>query len=169
MPEWRGRSLGDAVHAMLEVAAPTSRGWRSELRYITGKTTGASRESVARQLGVKPATLRSWLDKGITPTKASRAEIERVFKRFWGINTKAGAGPSPGTAVLTVKGDITVKDKPRKSIICEPGPIPRKWKTLRTATVAQINKDYGSLFIDAVDPGIPYLKFHSGPFTISIL
>lgn len=165
MAKASGPSLGDAVHALLQVAPP-ERTWKSQLRYITGKSTGASRKSVARQLGIHPDTITRWANGKRAPSKSSRADLKRVFDRFWTINNKHGSGPNPGTAILTVRGKITVQGKERSSVIVEPTRKSRNWKRLRTASPSTISADGGSLFISALHIGIPYLVFHPSPYTI---
>jgi transcriptional regulator with XRE-family HTH domain len=165
VPKVTGPSLGDAVHALLQVAPP-KRTWKSQLRYVTSKNTGASRDSVARQLGIHPDTITRWANGKRAPSKASQAELTRVFDRFWEINNRHGSGPNPGRADLTVRGKITVDGRERKYVILEPGRKARQWKRLRTASAADISAKNGELFISALDILIPYIQFHPSPYTI---
>lgn len=168
MPKGRGDSLGAAVHDLMRVTSG-NRTWKQQLDYVLAKTTGASLESVARQIGVPPRRVRIWRAREATPSKASQANIARVFERFWEINNRNYAGRTLGDRMLRVSGRVYVSGKERKSIIVEKGRHARDWATLRTSTDEEISQDNGRLFKDALDIGIPYVEFRRGGYTIETL
>jgi len=165
-----GASLGAAVHDLLGASPVEHRSLKQQLDYLTAKTTGASRESVARQLGTTQKTLSAWTGGKRKPTAANRDRIAQLFERFWQINHKSAGKTPPGDRMLRVKGKgVHVNGRPRTSVIVETGARARQWDTLRDATDAQISAENGSLFISALDIPIPYLEFRDGYYRITAL
>ena len=99
----RGNSLGAAIMAL--VAAP-ERTTKQELAYVLSPRTGASKASVARQLGVKQRTLTAW-SKGTPPSKASQGKIKGLYEKFFAINNKGKAPASIRNAQLRITNKST--------------------------------------------------------------
>lgn len=85
MPSASGKSFGEAIRAMVQ---PPSRTVKQQINYLLSRRTGASVESVAKQLGVKQATVRGWVSGKTAPSAKSRGEIEALYGRFYQINTR---------------------------------------------------------------------------------
>lgn len=102
MPSVSGRSFGEAILAMVQ---PPSKSVRQQINYLLSRRTGASVEAVARQLGVKQATLRGWVSGKTKPNAKSQREIKSLYGRFYQINTRRSGDYRTGKLVITNTSD----------------------------------------------------------------
>jgi hypothetical protein len=170
--------LGQAVLSLVRIPpqpAPDDRSTRQQLRYLTAKTTGASNQSITRQLGIKAPTLRSWLTGTAKPSAASARKIDELFQHFWQVNnankfTTAARTTKQLKITGNPQGIITIQGRPRASIIVERGR--RKWvdvllaRTPREAYEAFANDVIGPSPLPTIHPD--YLWFHQGTYKIVI-
>lgn len=162
MARGTGRSLGAAVKDLLGIVP--SRTFAQQLAYVTGVKTGATKASVARQLGITGRTLNRWLAGG-RASRRSQGKVNALFTKFWSINHRTAALTGNETLKVTSRG-ITVNGRPRDHLIIEPSRNPRDWSRLRTADPRDISADGGQLFVDAANVEIPYVEFGPGSYTI---
>ena len=165
-----GPNLGAAIHALMHVPVPTNRSWKQQLSYVSSRHTGASTESLMSQLGVTERTLKIWQKGGRVPAKRNQAKLREMFGRFWEINHRRA---NPGNRMFRVHGEIYVSGRQRWSILVErlSGSQARDWERLRTTSDADISKDDGLVFVEALDipPGPAYLKFTGGEYIMEFV
>jgi hypothetical protein len=164
----KGRGLGAAV---LDLVRPPTLSTSRQLTYVTGKTTGVTIPSAARQLGVSTRTLRGWINGKTKPNARSRIELKRVYERFWKIDHRARPAPDISRATLKISatplGAIVVQRRDRAHILVEN--TRRDWSGVMAATTA--HQAYEAFIDGIIDPSplppVPeYLSFHDGDFTI---
>ena len=174
MARVRGASLGAAVRLLLGVVPDRTIG--DQLKYVTDAKTGASRESVSRQLGVTWGTINRWMRGRQKPSRRSQGRIKVLFDRFWRVNHKVPAfagteklrlSSPPDTSSPPSRG-IRVSGRARDHLILEQGNKPRDWPRLVGSTTRQINADEGRLFVELIVE-IPYVELGPGPYTIEIM
>lgn len=174
MAKVRGASLGAAVRLLLGVVPDRTIG--DQLKYVTDTKTGASKDSVSRQLGVTWGTINRWMRGRQKPSRKSQGKIKALFDRFWRVNHKVPAFQgtemlrlsSPMDRSMTPSRGIRVSGKARDHLILEQGNIVRDWPRLAASTTRQINADDGKLFVELIVE-IPYVELGPGPYTIEIL
>lgn len=98
MPSVSGRSFGEAVLALVQ---PPAKSVKQQINYLLSRRTGASVEAVARQLGVKQATLRGWVSGKTKPSAKSQREIKSLYGRFYQINTRRSGEYRTGKLLIT--------------------------------------------------------------------
>lgn len=147
---------------------------RNMLRYVLGRSTGASRITVARALGTSGRNLDAWSSGTARPIATNRDRIKRLFERFWRINNRRRPGPN-GVLKITSEpeGGITIKGRSRPHILVE-NAAERRWDLVQeatTATQAQARFIRGVIEPTGLPPVAPdYLWFHKGhEFTIKTL
>lgn len=69
----------------------TEAGARARLAYVLDPKTGATVPTVAKMIGVRVETVRSWVrgTRSSAPTSASRRKIDYLYRRFHAINDRA--------------------------------------------------------------------------------
>jgi hypothetical protein len=139
-----------------------------QLAYVTAVKTGATKDSVARQLRVTRGTVNRWLAGSRKPSRRSQGKIKALFDRFWMLNNRVGTLRGDEMLRVSSPGGITVKGKQRDHLVLEQGVSPRDWQRLRDASVREINADSGKLFVDALVE-IPYVSFGPGTYTIETM
>ena len=174
MARVRGSSLGAAVRLLLGVVP--DRSLLDQLKYLTDVKTGASKDSVAAQLGVSRGTLTRWIGRRQRPSAKSQGKINALFARFWRINHRYVPLVGDETLRLSAPVDparpptrgIRVSGRPRDHLLLEQGNHPRDWAQLAAASTRQINADEGALFVRLIVL-IPYVELGPGPYTIETL
>jgi len=179
------RDLGAGVLRLVdEVAgvAPEPRSTRRQLTYVLSKRTGASPESVLRQLGASKESLRRWLKGTQSPGKLYRERINALYGKFWAINhdvRNPRKRPKFKTARLIITNE-TNRDGivfPEGSRFRVANPLQvdasrnRKWNDVLAATTPEqafsgfVN---GVLSVSPL-PSVPeYLDFLEGYYTIRV-
>jgi hypothetical protein len=177
------RNLGEAVLRLVDDVSgvpPEPRSTRRQLTYVLSKRTGASPESVLRQLGASKESLRRWLKGTQAPGKRNREQINRLYEKFWAINHDARnprKRPKFKTAPLIVTNETNpdgiVFPEGNRSRVNNPLRIDasrnRKWNDiLRATTPEDAYKAFVSGVIDPSPlPSVPeYLDFLEGYYTI---
>jgi transcriptional regulator with XRE-family HTH domain len=179
------RDLGEAVLRLIDEASilsPEPRSTKRQLTYILSKRTGASRESVTRQLGVSVDSLRRWLKGKQKPSAKNTKRIAEVYERFWRINHDARnprKRPKFKTEALLIE-NVTNRDgiifpEGRRVRVVNPLRIDasrqRKWTdVLRATTPEEAFKAFvkGVIGVGPL-PSIPeYLDFLQGHYTIRV-
>jgi len=167
----RGDSLGAAIAAF--VAAVPERTTKQELAYVLSARTGASRASVARQLGVKQRTLTAW-SKGTPPSKASQGKIKALYQKFYGINNRGNLPANIRSAPLRITNrsdpsGITIGRRVVNPLKVERS-TRRRWDRIISAETVQ--DAYDNFVRDVLGPselppvGGNYLNFEDGEYEI---
>lgn len=167
MAKVRGVSLGAAVRQLLQVVP--DRSTAEQLKYVTAVKTGATKDSVARQLGVTRSTINRWLAGSRAPRRGAQGKINALFSKFWTLNHRVDAMRGDEMLKISSPTGITVNGKTRDHLLIEQGIAARDWPALAAATTRQINADDGKLFVDLVHVEIPYVSFGPGSYTIETL
>lgn len=178
------RNLGEAVLRLVDEVsgvAPEPRSTRRQLTYVLSKRTGASPESVLRQIGASKESLRRWLKGTQAPGKRYRERINALYEKFWAINhdvRNPRKRPKFKTARLVITNqtnpDGIVFPEGNRSRVQNPLYIDasrnRKWNDVLSATTPEqaFNGFVRGVIAVSPLPSVPeYLDFLAGYYTIS--
>lgn len=179
------RDLGEGILRFLDAEAGQAaepRTTKRQLTYVLSKRTGASAESVARQLGVTIGTLRRWLKGTQKPSAKNTQRIAGLYDRFWRINhdvRNPRKRPKFKTARLIVENttnrDGIIFPEGRRTRIANPLTIDasrqRKWNDVLSASTPE--QAYQAFVKGVLGPSplpsVPeYLDFLEGYYAIRV-
>lgn len=179
------RDLGKGILKFLDEQAGVAaepRTTKRQLTYVLSKRTGASAESVARQLGVTMGTLKRWIKGTQKPSGRNAKRLSDLYEKFWRINhdvRNPRKRPQFKTARLIVENttnrDGIIFPEGRRQRIGNPLTIDasrqRKWNdVLSASTPEQAYKAFvkGVLGPSPL-PSVPeYLDFLEGDYSIRV-
>lgn len=165
--------------AVLALVSPPARSVKAMIAYILSPRTGASTQSVARQLKVRQATVRSWEAGKRPPSGASQRKIKVLYERFYRLNNARKPGRNVNTAELKVRNisdpaGIVVHEGRRGDRPLNPCPVEastqRQWGPVLDAKTPL--EAYDAFVAGVIGPSplpsIPdYLDFLDGDYTIT--